>query len=143
MDFKPARPPATFAQSQHRRQRLLQIWLPLGLTALIVLGVAVWAVVAATAPGPSMTHWANVSAILVILPLCLSAILLLAVVIGLIYLTARIYGRLPGLDRKVQAVFYRIETGVYRAANQSAKPVFSIQGWLASLKALFSAIFKR
>lgn len=143
MDFKPARPQATFSQSQHRRQRLLQIWLPLGLTVLIVLGVAVWAVVAATAPGPSMTHWANVSAVIVILPLCLGAILLLAVVIGLIYLTARMYRGLPGMDRKIQSVFFRIETGVHRAADQSVKPVLSIQGRLASLKALFSAILKR
>ena len=143
MDFKPARPQATFSQSQHRRQRLLQIWLPLGLTVLIVLSVAVWAVVAATTPGPSMTHWANVSAVIVILPLCLGAILLLAVVIGLIYLTARMYRGLPGMDRKIQSVFFRIETGVRRAADQSVKPVYSIQGWSASLKALFSAILKR
>lgn len=142
MEFKSTKPQQTHAESQHRRQRMLQIWLPLSVSFIVVLALAVWAVVAATAPGASMTHWANVSAIVVILPICMGAVLLLAVVIALIFLTARIYQALPGLDRKVQTIFLIIEGGARRAADQSVRPIFAVNSWAARLKALFSSIFR-
>jgi hypothetical protein len=143
MEFKPVRSQLTNAHSQHNRQRFLQIWLPLGLAAAIALGVGVWAIVAATAPGSTMTHWADVSAVLVILPILLAGVLYLTILVGSIYLVARLYRGLPGLDRKIQAVYYRIEIGVRRAADQVVKPVNKVNGWSASVKALRDALFRR
>lgn len=143
MEFKPVRSQSTNAHSHHNRQRIIQIWLPLGLAAAITLGVAVWAVVAATGPGSTMTHWADVSTVMVILPILLAGVLFLTILIGSIYLTARIYRGLPGLDRKIQAVFYRMEYGVRRAADQVVKPVYKVNGWSASAKALRDMLFRR
>lgn len=143
MEFKTAKPEPSFAHSQHRRQRILQIWLPLGIAAVIALGVAVWAVVAATSPGSTMTHFADVSAVLIILPFLFAGVIYLILLAGSIYLVARIYQKLPGLNRKIQAVFYRIENGVRRAADQAVKPVYTVSGWSATLNALRDSLFRR
>ncbi len=143
MEFKPSTALPTRAESRHRRQRFWQIWLPLILAVLIVLGVAVWTVVSAGTPGPTLTKWSDVSAIWLILPVCLAGILFLALACVFIYLNARIYRGLPGLDRKIQAVFSRIEYGVKRAADQSVKPIVTVNGWSAGWKTLFDRLFHR
>lgn len=143
MEFKPSMALPTRAESRHRRQRFWQIWLPLILAVLVVLGVAVWTVVSAVTPGPSLTKWSDISAVWLILPLCLAGILFLVLAGAFIYLNARIYRGLPGLDRKVQAVFYRIENGVKRAADQSVKPIFTVNGWSASWNTLLDRLFHR
>lgn len=143
MEFKSAKPQPSFARSQHRRQRVLQIWLPLGIAAVIALGVAVWAVVAATSPGSTMTHFADVSAVMIILPILFAGIIYLIVLAGSIFLLVRIYQKLPGLNRKIQAVFDRIENGVRRAADQAVRPVYTVNGWSATLKALRDSLFRR
>ncbi len=143
MEFKAVKNHPERAESQHKRQRLLQIWLPLGLAIGVVFGGAIWAAVAAGSPGPSLTKYADISAIWLILPLCLMGILFLIVLAALIYLTGRAYRGLPDLDRKVQAVFHRIENGVRNAADQAVKPIYSVNSWSAGRKALFERLFHR
>ncbi|GAP15234.1 hypothetical protein LARV_03018 [Longilinea arvoryzae] len=143
MEFKPVVNHSVRAQSQHRRQRFLQIWLPLGLAVTVVLGGAVWAAVAAGSPGASLTKYADISAIWLILPLCLVGGLSFLLLGLMIYLTGRAYHGLPDLDRKVQAVFSRIESGVRRAADQSVRPIYTVNSWSASWKAFFDRLFQR
>lgn len=143
MEFKPTTPQSNQAESRHQRQRFLQIWLPVGLAVLVVLGMAVWAAIAAGAAGPSLTKWADVSAIWLILPLCLAGFFFFLLLGGLIYLTARAYRGLPALDRRVQSVFRRIEQGVRHAADQTVKPFYTVNGWSAGWKALIDDLFRR
>lgn len=136
MEFKPAAPSPAQPESKHPQQRILQIWLPVGLAVVVVLGGMVWTIVSATPAGPSLTKWADISAIWLILPLCLAGVLFLAFLALFIYLNARIYRGMPALDLKIQKVFFRIEEGVRRAADQSVKPIYSVRGWSASWKTL-------
>lgn len=143
MEFKPAAPLPTQAESQHRRQRVLQIWLPLGLAVAILLGLAIWLVYSAWFMGPALTKWSDVSAIWLILPLCLTGLLFFILLCGMIYLNLVIYRKLPVLDRKVMAVFSLIQSGVRRGADQAINPIYSLNGWSASVKAFLKGLFRR
>lgn len=142
MEFKPAATLPTQAESQHRRQRALLIWLPLGLAVAILLGLAVWLVLSAKFMGPDLPKWSDVSTIWLILPLCLAGLLFFILLCGMIYLNLVIYRKLPGLDRKVMAVFYLIQSGVRRGADQTVSPIYRVNGWSASAKALLKGLFR-
>jgi len=143
MEFKPAASPPTQAESQHRRQRALLIWLPLGLAVAILLGLAAWLVVSAGSMGPALVKMSDVSAIWLILPLCLAGSLFFILLCGMIYLNLVIYRKLPVLDRKVMAVFYLIQNGVHRGADRTVSPIYRINGWSASVMALIKGLFRR
>ena len=143
MEFKPAASPPTQAESQHRRQRALQIWLPLGLAVAILFGLAIWLVFSAGVMGPALTKWSDVSAIWLILPLCLAGSLFFILLCGMIYLNLVIYRKLPVLDRKVMAVFTLLQEGVRRGADQALTPIYSLNGWSASVKAFLKGLFRR
>lgn len=143
MEFKPSASHPDRAESQHHRQRLLQIWLPLGAAVLIVIGVAVWTAISAGSPGPTMTKWADISAIWLIVPLCMGGLVFLLLLGLFIYLNVRIYRRLPVLDRQIQDVFFRIEKGVRRVADRVVEPIYTVNGWSASWKTLIERLFRR
>jgi len=143
MEFKPAASLPTQAENQHRRQRALLIWLPLGLAVVILVGLAAWLVLSAGSMGPALVKLSDVSAIWLILPLCLAGLFFLILMCGVIYLNLVIYRKLPVLDRKVLAVFRLIQNGIRRGADQTVSPIYGINSWSASVRSLLNGLLRR
>jgi len=119
----------------HRKQAFWQIIFPLVLGSLIVVGLAVWAVLASS-PNHSVTvYWANLSVIIVTIFIIIFGILLLALIIGLTYGVIKLRQYTPIYTQIVQAYAYRTAGIIIRYADHSVKPVYIIHGIGSGIKA--------
>lgn len=122
----------------HRRQVFWQIWLPLGLTALLVITSAVLAVVMSTgSTRPTTGQLAAISTIWIILPLIPAGLIFLLFTIGLIYLTARALKIVPVYSRLAQIYIQIIGVKVSNLMDRLAKPLIQLGGSTAGWKAVW------
>ncbi len=122
---------------KHRREVLLQIYLPLGIAILIAIAVCLTAAVAVFSGGGGAT-WVDISLIwLILLSLALWTIplvVLIALVVGLF----RINDLLPGLFYRVQKLFAQLSHRVQLIADKSVEPVLKTGAFAARLRVLRS-----
>jgi len=119
----------------HKRQMLVQVWLPLILGTLLVLAVAVLTVIGALNGSSQVERWGNLSVIYILIPTLISSLITIALLAALIRGLSRLNKNLPGWMYQLQAIFARIYALVYQAANRAAAPVVSIGGIVEGLKA--------
>ncbi|MBC8333491.1 MAG: hypothetical protein H8E28_16030 [Anaerolineae bacterium] len=129
-------------QQTHRKESLWQIWLPLSLGVLIILGLAAWSVIVA-AGGGDVSQPADASLILVLCPSILMAVIPLALVGGFAYGTGYLVKILPPKMLIVQYFFTRIEEGTHRAADKLAEPSLKMGSFAAAWRAFRSAFRPR
>jgi hypothetical protein len=138
MADKKARPiPATPEEriAEHKRQMLLQVWIPLAVGTLLILAVMVLTVLGAVYGSSQIERWGNLSAVYIIIPSLFSSLITLALLIALIKGLATLIQKFPGWMYLLQALFARIYALVYQAANRVAAPVVSVGGVVEGLKA--------
>ena len=126
--------PKVSPHPKHLRDRVWQIWVPMGAAVLVVLGVMVYAVILATGGGNNVEEWASVSLILLILPALLGALIILAITAGLAFLVTMLIGRLPYYTRKVRVFLLNLNRTVERIGNQAAKPFVAYNSWRAGVR---------
>lgn len=122
---------------RHRKQNLTQVLLPVILSALLLAAFAVWLAVRGLGSGGDVSRWGAISAIWVILPLMVMALVFTALLGALVYLMARLLKILPGYTSKAHDFFYRLEGIVRRGLDASVKPVFGLAEIGATIKAIF------
>jgi hypothetical protein len=127
----PQRNPITYAA--HRRQITWQIFIPLGLFILIIIGLAVVAVIA-DAAGKSL--WADISIIYLSFFLMLSAMVILVITTATVYLLYKGLEIIPYKTPQAQAFFFRTERKARAIANQSVEPFLRLSSLKASVQAL-------
>ncbi len=120
-------------QAAHRRELLWQIVLPLVLSILVLVGLAV--VVALSGVGDA-SRWADISLIWLLLPLLLLSLVPLVAVVAMIVLISRLIGRLPGLAVQLQQIFEQVEGIMNRVADRTSEPVIKLRSAVAALRAL-------
>lgn len=121
--------PKVSPHPKHLRDRVWQIWVPMGIAVLVVLGVMVYAVVLATGAGNAVAEWASISLIILILPALLGALILLLITGALAYVVTMLIGRLPVYTSKVRVFLLDLNRAVERAGNQAAKPFIAYNSW--------------
>ena len=121
---------------RHRRQRTSQILLPMILAAILFIGMVVLVNIATFRDNGDVGRWAAISTIWIVIPVCISAFVFLAVVGGLVYLMGRLLGIAPTYTGKAQDFVHKLAIRIRRAADMAVKPVFSVNGFGAMLKAL-------
>lgn len=127
---------------EHLRQVGLQIWLPLGIALAVILGLTTLAIVMAATDNGAWQQWRDFSVIWLILPLCLGNLILIAILGGLVYVTAKAHkGMLTGL-RKVQGKVETISQVTRNAAEKAAQPMIKAGGWGAGIEALTRQVKK-
>lgn len=125
---------------KHRRQAFWQIWLPIGIAAVAFIAVTVIAIIT-TRPGEaSAEHWANISAIWLILPTLFTSIIWLTVLGGLIFLMAKAIQGLPKLGIKVQNLADKMYQISQTISNKVASPVLKVNGWRAGWREFVNQI---
>lgn len=111
---------------RHRRQVLAQIWLPLGGSLVIALGLAVLAIFGTVNQSSEINRWGNISAIMMIIPNLLTSLVGLIALLFIIRGVQSLYRNLPRWMAKLQLVFVRITALTRNLTNRLVSPVISI-----------------
>ena len=81
-----------------------------------------------------MGRWAAISTIWIVIPVMLAGIILLALLIGLIYLMARALGALPYYTGLAQDYVYIARGYILRGVDMLVKPVIGLNSWIEKLQ---------
>ena len=133
--------PRPLPDPKHRKQTFWQIWVPLCLSILVILFLAVLAAVSAgTSASPTVTKWAHLSAIYMITPVLIAGFVMLAIIGLVIYGMARLLDILPVYTRMIQGFFRQIAIAIRAWSDKTVQPVLAIKSWWAGLIAALKYI---
>ena len=129
--------PATPAEriAEHKRQMLVQVWLPLAVGIVLVLAVCVLTVVGAVQGNGEISRWGSLSAVYVMIPTLLSSLITLALLVLIVRGMSSLLAKTPGWMISLQALFARIYAITRLAADKLAAPVLAAGGISEGLKA--------
>ena len=127
----PERNPLTY--QEHRRQVLWQIALPLGIGAFVVLILAVLTILASM---ETISRWADISLIFLIIVLAVVTLLFIAVSGALVYGVWYTLKYVPPYARIAQDFLETVRQRTRQGADLAVEPILRINGWVASLRAL-------
>lgn len=134
--------PEQYSYLKHRKQRTTQIILPVIISALLMVGLTVLISFSTFNSGGDVSRWAAISTIWIIIPLLLVGLILLAVLVGLIYLMARALSALPYYTGIAQDYVYIARGYIIRGADMVAKPVIALEGFIENIKEFLGRITK-
>jgi len=132
--------PQHYSYQLHRKQRTTQIIFPMVISTLVLIGVIVLISLATFNSNGDVGRWAAISTIWIVIPILLAGLILLAILIGLIYLMARALGALPHYTGIAQDYVYIAQGYITRAADMVVKPVITLEGLIENVKAFFERI---
>ena len=121
---------------RHRKQRTSQILLPIVLTALLFVAMVVLVNLATFRDNGDVGRWAAISTIWIVIPVCIMGFVFLALLGGLVYLMGRLLGIAPTYTGKAQDFVHKLAIRIRLAADMVVKPIFAINGFGATIKAL-------
>lgn len=124
-----------YSYLQHRKQRTVQIILPVVLSALCMAGLIVLISISTFGAGGDVGRWAAISTIWIIIPLLLAGLVTLALLAGLIVLMSRILQSLPTYTAMAQDYVYIAKGYILRGADMAVKPVLALNDWIEKAKA--------
>lgn len=128
----PARNPETHAE--HRRQMLWQVFVPLGVGVVIMLGACVLPVVA-IARGGDVSKWADTSLIWLILPALIFSLIPLALLGGSAYGVLKLFEKMPGWMFRLQGIFELIRLKTREYSDKVVAPVIKVNSFTARISA--------
>jgi uncharacterized membrane protein len=132
--------PEHYSYVQHRKQRFTQVILPVVLCVLLFIGMIIWVSLATFNAGGDVGRWAAISTMWIVIPVTLAGVIVLAILIGLIYLMALALGALPHYTGLTQDYVYKAQAYITHAADKAAKPIIAIGGAIENIKAFFERI---
>ena len=132
--------PGQHSYQRYRRQRNVQIILPVVLSGLVLTGMIVLISFATFKSGGDVGRWAAISTIWIIIPVLIAGLIVLAVLAGLIYLMARLLGALPHYTGMAQDYVNIARGYIVRGADMAVKPFIALEGFIERVKAFFERI---
>jgi hypothetical protein len=132
--------PTHYSYEMHRKQVVRQIILPVVFAVLVMISMIVLISYATFNQGGDVGRWAAISTMWILIPVMGVGLLVLAILIGLIYLLYLALYHLPHYSAIGQDYVFKARGYVIRAANMVVKPIFALDGWLENLKAFFGRI---
>ncbi|MBL8091957.1 MAG: hypothetical protein KF758_02905 [Anaerolineales bacterium] len=132
--------PEHYSYLKHRKQRVTQIILPVIISTLVFIGFIIWVSFATFNQGGDVGRWAAISTIWIVIPVMVAGLIVLALLIGLIYLMARAISGLPYYTGIAQEYVFIAEGYIKRGANMAVKPIIALNGWLETIKAFFEKV---
>lgn len=129
--------PVYESYKKYRKQRTTQILLPIVLAALLFIAAIVLVNLATFRGNGDVGRWAAISTMWIAIPVCIMGLVFLALLGGLVYLMGRLLGIAPRYTGKAQNFVHKLAIRIRRAADITVKPVFAVNGFGATIKALF------
>lgn len=120
-----------------RRHIWLQIYLPLGLGAIVLAGLGIWVLLAGFG---TTSVWADVGLVLIIIPAFVIGLLVFAALLGITYGLFRLIGILPDPIDRVHSTVERVGEVMSQGADLAVWPVITVRKTGAALKAVWKAI---
>ena len=133
----PESPFSEKAVRETRRQIWMQIYLPLGIGVIILAALVLWVW---QAEFGSISVWADVALVIVLIPLFVLGLIALIVVAGLTYGAFWLFGWLPDPLHRLQSTIARMERGMQKGADSAVRPMLVVQAVIAMLKAAVGGI---
>ena len=121
---------------RHRKQRTSQIIQPIVLAAIVFLGMVVLVNLATFRDNGDVGRWAAISTIWIAIPVCIMGFIFLVLLGGLVYLMGQLLGVAPRYTGKAQDFVHKLAIRIRRVADMTVKPVFAVNGFGATIKAL-------
>ncbi|MCC7118487.1 MAG: hypothetical protein IT310_08190 [Anaerolineales bacterium] len=123
-----------YSYTQHRKQVMRKIILPVVIATLLIIGLIVLICLATFNAGGDVGRWAAISTMWILIPVMIAGIIALALLIGVIYLLALALARLPHYTGLAQDYVYIARGYIVRGADALVKPVIGLNAWLENLK---------
>ena len=117
-----------------------QIWVPLLVLALIGLAAGILVIISSSDGGGDVRHLADVSTIMLIMPILGIAIGALIVLGGMIYIVSYLLKTLPGVSEKVQTISTQVNSIITALSVASVKPILRIREGAAGLSRFFELL---
>jgi sterol desaturase/sphingolipid hydroxylase (fatty acid hydroxylase superfamily) len=128
--------PRPLPDPKHRKQTFWQIWVPLSLSILVILFLAVLAAVSAgTSASPTVTKWSYLSTIYLVTPILIGGFVVLAILGAIVYGMAKLLEILPIYTRIVQGFFRKMGGVIRKWSDKTVQPVLAIKSWWAGFEA--------
>lgn len=122
---------------------LLQVWLPLIASLVVILALSALAIYGAAVGSSQVDRWGAIAAVLVILPVLLGGLIVLAIYGGSAYGVTKLLQKVPGWMASVQNLMDQVYRFVRQIADSAAKPVFAVSGTTTRASTLWDRIFHR
>jgi hypothetical protein len=106
------------------------------LAALLFIAVVVLIILATANGTGDVARWAAISTMWILIPIFIMGFVFLALLVGLIYLFARLLGIAPVYTGKVQDFVHKLAIRIRRAADMAIRPIISVNSVGATVKAL-------
>ena len=110
----------------HRKQMWTQILLPILLTVLVFIAVIVITSIATFRDNGDVERWAAISTIWLVIPVMIAGLILLAILLAIIYLLARLIGIIPPYSDQAQRFVFQIEGYVKRSTEMIVRPALFV-----------------
>ena len=124
----------TASYQAYKRDFLWQILVPIIIAFVLMIAASVAVAVGSSA---SVSRWADISTIWIIIPLLVSAFIFTLILGAVIYGMAKLLNITPVYTQKITALIYLVEQKIKDVADLSAKPIFFVAGISASIKNFF------
>lgn len=122
---------------RHRKDLTWKIIFPVVLSSVLCIGLIVLIGFATFGGGGDVQRWADISTMWIALPTMLGMLIVLALLVGIIYLLAKLLHVTPNYTVIVQDFFYKVEGYARRGADAVANQIISINSIGASIGRFF------
>jgi len=129
--------PEHLSYKKHRRQMMNQIILPVIVSALVVIALTVLVSLATFGMDGDVARWAAISTIWLVIPFILMGLIVLAILVSLIYLMARVLQIIPTYTGIAQGYAAKARWYITRSANMLIRPFLVIEAWSAKFRKFF------
>jgi len=129
--------PVHMSYQKHRKDLVWKIILPVVLSAILCIGLIVLINVITFGNGGDVARWAAISTMWIAIPTMIGMLIVLALLVGIVYLLAKLLHITPNYTVKVQGFFHLIQGYAKRGADSAAKPIILLDSIGAGINRLF------
>ncbi len=115
---------------KHRRDFTRQILIPIVLTTLAGLGFVGLSIYGVVGRSPNVSLWGDIALIWLIIPMMLLALVILALVGGMVYGLAKLLGAAPRYTGLAQRYALWLNAEIVLWTEKIVQPVLSLKAWL-------------
>ena len=123
----------------HKKQTFWQIFAPLAITVILFILISVTAAISSSTNYDLSLHWANVSAVFLLIPVLLASLIFLVVLGGLVFGLAKLLSIIPPYFGQAILFFNQASEAVLNGADKIIAPILSIRVQSSKFKAVKSA----
>lgn len=127
----------TGSKEQSKKEHFLQIYLPLIFFLLLVIIAAGLAINISVSKIQSVQHWANISVVILVVPLLFSTLIFLAIFLLIIIGQAKFLKWLPIHAANLHVFIMKIAVLIMNGSNKLVSPIIKSKSKIFSLKSIW------